>query len=168
MVELNEIDFQWSGFHQRTHFLTSKVFAYWFYCYMVHSLTSRNDGSTEGSTKGYTGSTDGRLFLFVAPDLSNFGSFCCKTSVFLPTWRNKYCFTWRRCLMHREFYMFIVVCNKSSWEICLPEEKECFVFIVAYVWRCREMSRAHRIKQTRFVQPKGIKGFSSEYTKSFS
>ena len=48
-------------------------------------------------------------------------------------------------------YMFIVVCDKTSREICLPEEKEFFIFIVAYVWRCREMSRTHRIKHTRFV-----------------
>ena len=64
---------------------------------MVHSLTSRNDGrtegstegsteghtgSTEGSTEGHTGSTKDELALFVAPD---FGSLCCKISVFLPT-----------------------------------------------------------------------------------
>ena len=65
--------------------------------------------------------------------------------------------------------LYVHRCSKqSSWDICLPEEKELFVFIVDYVWRCREMSRAHRIKYTRSVQTKGIKGFSSVYTRSFS
>ena len=55
--------------------------------------------------------------LFVPPDLSGFGSFCWKISLFFPTWWNKYYFTWKD--LYREFYMFIVVCNKNSWKICL-------------------------------------------------
>ena len=62
-------------------------------------------------------------------------------------------------VLHREFYMFIVFCDKSSWEICLPEEKEFLIFIVVYVWRCQEMSRTHRIKHTRFVNQKRLKVF---------
>ena len=43
-----------------------------------------------------------------------------------------------------------------------------FIFIVAYVWKCQKMSRTHRIMQAKFFQSKVIKGFSSEYTRSFS
>ena len=76
------------------------------------------------------GSMEGGCVLSVTLDLSNFGSFCCKILLFLPIWWNKYYFTWRRCLLQREFYMFIIVCNKSLWEICLPGAKKFFMFIV--------------------------------------
>ena len=41
------------------------------------------------------------------------------------------------------------------------------MLIVAYVWRCLELSKIHRINHIRFVQPKGIKGFSSQYARTY-
>ena len=76
----------------------------------------------------------------------------------MPTWWNKYYFTWR-CLLRREILMFIVLSDKSSWEICLPEEKEFFIFIVAYVWWCWEMSRTHRSNKQDLFHQNGLKNF---------
>ena len=138
-----------------------KVSFHQMYQFIVHLFSSWNEFDTWESTEG-------RCVLFVVPDLSNFGSYCCKISLFLPTWRNKYYFTWRRCLLQREFYIFNVVCNKRSWEIRFPQEKNFFIFVVAYVWRCREMTRTNWIKNARFVQSKGSKSFSSKYASSFA
>ena len=56
---------------------------YWF---IIQLFSSWNEFNTWESKEG------GRA-LFFAPDLSNFGSYCCKISLFLSTWWNKYYFT---------------------------------------------------------------------------
>ena len=143
------------------HRYAIKVNFHQFYRFIVQLFSSWNEFNDLQSTQG-------RCAPFVVPDLSNFGSYCSKISLFLPNWWNKYYFTWRRCLLQREFYIFNVVCNKRSWEIRFPQEKNFFIFVVAYVWRCREMTRTNWIKNARFVQSKGSKSFSSKYASSFA
>ena len=143
------------------HWYAINVNFHQIYQFIVQLLSSWNEFNTWERTEG-------GCVLFVAPDLSNLSSYCCKILLFLLTWWNKYYFTWRRSLLQREFYMFIVVYNKNSWEICLPEKKR-FSYLLLLVLRSREMSRTHGVKHTRFVQSKGGKGFSSEYsTRLFS
>lgn len=113
------------------YWYTIKVNFHQIYWFIVQLISRWNEFNTWESKEG-------GCVMLIAPDLSNFVSYCYKILLLLPTRWNNYYFTWRRYFLQREFYMFIVVCKKSSWKICLPEEKKFFIFIVAYVWRRRE------------------------------
>ena len=77
----------------------------------------------------------------------------------LLNWWNKYYFTWRRCLLHREFYMFIVVCDKSSWEICYQRKRS---FLCLLLLMCQDVEKCPGLTESNIqdlFNQKGLKVF---------
>ena len=132
---------------------------------MVHWLTSRNDGSTKGSTEGHTGSTEGGLVLFVAPDLFNFGSFAVKPRCFCQS--DTISIT---LLEENVYYTENFICSSlfatKVHEKYVYQRKRNFLCLLLLI--CGDVEKCPGPTESNIQDLFNQKGYSSEYMKSFS
>ena len=82
-----------------------------------------------------------RTCTFVPPDLSGFGSFCWKISLFFPTWWNKYYFTWKRSLQ-RVLYVHRCLQQKFMKNMFTVAVYCCFLsFLCLLLFMCGDVEK---------------------------
>ena len=87
------------------------------------------------------GSMECGRVLLVPPDLSGFGSFCCKISLFFPSWWNKYYFTWKRSLQ-RILYVHRCLQQKFMKNMFTVPVYCCFLsFLCLLLFMCGDVEK---------------------------